>query len=129
MVERRVIGKAQIAPQPYELGIGQNQTPFALSLSKGRICLFPSIPKKGQGFDKLSPNGCWEVMRLPYWKFLALHIRQRHREPVTRAGRLIDNPATSRKRNRETVFHALIGKSGITDPKLTAIAFMNVGRS
>jgi hypothetical protein len=30
-----------------------NRTPFALSLSKGRISTF----EEGQGFDKLSPNG------------------------------------------------------------------------
>jgi hypothetical protein len=30
-------------------------TPFALSLSKG--CFSYSKQKKGQGFDKLSPNG------------------------------------------------------------------------
>ena len=32
-------------------------TPFALSLSKGRPFVEAAAAQKGQGFDKLSPNG------------------------------------------------------------------------
>ena len=35
--------------------------PFALSLSKGRSF----FSKKGQGFDKLSPNGLVDIPPLP----------------------------------------------------------------
>ena len=34
-----------------------NNTPFALSLSKGSPSLTPTQKEEGQGFDKLSPNG------------------------------------------------------------------------